>query len=141
MRQEIMGFGDDRMTVVHMHTICTSHQTDNHISTSSLNFYRPDALPDAQPTASKHYNSYNEELIHKPSIAVNVILEETKYSLKCNGFQVFPLALFPFIWPNTSIISQCMIQVQTAQLSNKCRNTVACHGAHEMTIFANSTFT
>jgi len=29
-------------------------QTDNHTNTSSLNFYRPDALPDAQPTVSKH---------------------------------------------------------------------------------------
>ena len=33
-----------------MQTICTSLQTDNHTSTSSVNFYRPDALPDAQPT-------------------------------------------------------------------------------------------
>ena len=38
----------------HMQTVCTSLQTDNHTSTSSLNFYRPDAVPDAQPTASKH---------------------------------------------------------------------------------------
>ena len=38
----------------HMQTICTSLQTDNHTSTSSLSFYRPDALPDAQPTVSKH---------------------------------------------------------------------------------------
>ena len=38
----------------HMQTICTSLQTDNHTNTSSLNFYRPDALPAAQPTASKH---------------------------------------------------------------------------------------
>jgi len=29
-----------------------SLQTGNHASTSSLNFYRPDALLDAQPTAS-----------------------------------------------------------------------------------------
>ena len=29
-------------------------QTDNHTSTKSLNFYRPDALPDAQPTMSNH---------------------------------------------------------------------------------------
>jgi len=29
-------------------------QTDNHASTSPLSFYRPDALPAAQPTASKH---------------------------------------------------------------------------------------
>jgi len=34
--------------------ICTSLQTDNHASTPSLSFYRPDALLAAQPTASKH---------------------------------------------------------------------------------------
>jgi len=33
-----------------MQTICTSLQRDNHTNTPSLNFYRPDALPDAQPT-------------------------------------------------------------------------------------------
>jgi len=31
-------------------TICTALQTDNHTNTSSLIFYRPDALPDTQPT-------------------------------------------------------------------------------------------
>jgi len=35
-----------------MQTICTSLQTDNHTSTLSLYFYRPDATPDAQPTVS-----------------------------------------------------------------------------------------
>jgi len=34
----------------HMQTICTSLQTDKNTNISSLNFYRPDALPDAQPT-------------------------------------------------------------------------------------------
>jgi len=29
-------------------------QSDNHASTQPLSFYRPDALPAAQPTASKH---------------------------------------------------------------------------------------
>jgi len=29
-------------------------QADNHASTPPLSFYRPDALPSAQPTASKH---------------------------------------------------------------------------------------
>jgi len=38
----------------HMQIICTSLQTDNHASTSPLSFYRPDVLPAAQPTASKH---------------------------------------------------------------------------------------
>ena len=33
--------------------VCTALQTDNHASTPPLSFYRPDALPAAQPTASK----------------------------------------------------------------------------------------
>jgi len=33
-----------------MQTICISLETDNHTNTSSLNFYRPDALPDAHPS-------------------------------------------------------------------------------------------
>jgi len=37
----------------HMQNICTSLQTDNHASTSPVSFYRPDALPAAQPTAMK----------------------------------------------------------------------------------------
>jgi len=39
----------------HMQIICTSLQTDNHASTSPLIFYRPDALPATQSTASKHW--------------------------------------------------------------------------------------
>ena len=35
--------------------VCTSLQTDNHASTPPLIFYRPDALPAAQPTTSKHW--------------------------------------------------------------------------------------
>ena len=35
--------------------VCTSLQTDNHASTPPLVFYRPDALPAAIPTASKHW--------------------------------------------------------------------------------------
>ena len=34
--------------------VCTSLQTDSHASTPPLSFFRPDALPDGQPTASKH---------------------------------------------------------------------------------------
>jgi len=43
-----------------MQTICTSLQTDNDNNTSLLNFYRPDALPDAQPTVSKHWRPWRE---------------------------------------------------------------------------------
>ena len=39
----------------HLQTVCTSLQTDNHTNTSSLNFCRPNALSDAQPTVSKHW--------------------------------------------------------------------------------------
>ena len=35
--------------------VCTSLQTDNHTSTHHSVFYRQDALPAAQPTASKHW--------------------------------------------------------------------------------------
>ena len=38
----------------YMQTIFTSLQTDNHTNSASLNFYRPNALPDTQPTVSKH---------------------------------------------------------------------------------------
>jgi len=48
----------------HMQTIYTSLQTDNHTNTSSVNFYRLDALPGAQPTVSKHYS-----LPHTASLA------------------------------------------------------------------------
>ena len=41
-------------------TICTSLQTDNHINTLSLYFYRPDALPDAQSTVSKYLRHTHE---------------------------------------------------------------------------------
>ena len=38
-----------------MQTICTLLQTDNHTNAPSFNFYRLDALPDTQPTVSKHW--------------------------------------------------------------------------------------
>ena len=34
--------------------VCTLLQTDNHTSTPPFCYYRPDALPAAQPTSSKH---------------------------------------------------------------------------------------
>jgi len=47
--------------------VCTSLRTDNHASTPPLSFYRPDALPAAQPTASKHWRPTLQRLmIHKP---------------------------------------------------------------------------
>jgi len=53
MKQEMIGWQWYQLN--HMQIICTSLQMDNYASTSSFSFYRPDALPDAQPTASKHW--------------------------------------------------------------------------------------
>jgi len=51
MKQEMMGWQWHYTIQI----IYTSLQTDNHASASSLRcFYRPYALPDTQPTASKH---------------------------------------------------------------------------------------
>jgi len=51
-----LGFGELGFGEVggHHTIICTLFKTDNHASTSSLTFNRPDALPDIQPTVSKH---------------------------------------------------------------------------------------
>jgi len=50
MKQETMWWQWQELD--HMQINCTCLQTDNHASTSSL--YRPDALPEAQPTVPKH---------------------------------------------------------------------------------------
>jgi len=50
MRQEMM---ESWNAVASAEPISTSLEIDNHTHTSSLNFYRPDALLDAQQTLSK----------------------------------------------------------------------------------------
>jgi len=49
-----------------MQTICTSLQTDNHTNTSSLNFYRPDALPVQQCQNTEKVNRNQYEFTHFP---------------------------------------------------------------------------
>ena len=41
----------------HMQIICILLQIDNHANTLSLDFYRSDALPDAQPTTPRHWET------------------------------------------------------------------------------------
>jgi len=53
LKQEMMGWQWHQLD--HMKITCISLQTDNHTSTSPVRFYRPDALPPTQPTASKHW--------------------------------------------------------------------------------------
>jgi len=52
LAQEMMGWQWHQLD--HMQIICILLHTDSHASTSPLSFYRPDALPVTQPTASKH---------------------------------------------------------------------------------------
>jgi len=48
--------------------VCTLLQTDNHVSTPPLKFfYRPDALPAAQPTVWKHWRLLGEIVPQKYS--------------------------------------------------------------------------
>jgi len=47
MRQEIMGFWEAVASAGSYANNCISLQAGNHNNTSSLNFYRPDALPDS----------------------------------------------------------------------------------------------
>jgi len=53
MKQEMMGW--QRHQLDHMQIICTSLQTDNHASISSIS-YRPDDLPDAPQSQSTEAN-------------------------------------------------------------------------------------
>jgi len=52
MKQETMG--SQWHLLDHIQIICTLLQADNNAGTSSLIFYRPDALPDTHPTVLKH---------------------------------------------------------------------------------------
>jgi len=60
-----------------MRTLCTSLETDNYPSTSSLNFYRPNALPDAQPTVSKYITGLKGRLVYFYVMTVISILRRT----------------------------------------------------------------
>ena len=64
--------------------ICKSAplQTDNHASTPPLIFYRPDALPAAQSTASKHWrhkhwNNFSQNMLCVKNIRLTCIKTQT----------------------------------------------------------------
>jgi len=62
MKQETIGWQWHQLD--HMQIICTSLQTENHAGTSSLTYYRPDALHDTQQTMSKHWR---QKFIYSPN--------------------------------------------------------------------------
>jgi len=67
--QEMMGW--ECYQIDYMQIICTWCQTDNHTNNSSLNFYRPDALPDAQPTVAKAQSTANMRLLHNLLLVIH----------------------------------------------------------------------
>jgi len=74
MKQEMMGWQWHQLD--HMQIICTSSlHTDNHASTLSVSFYKPDALPDVQPAASNHCSAGTD---HRLTAAAAAHLELMK---------------------------------------------------------------
>jgi len=57
----------------HMQTICILLWTDNHASTSSLNFYRPDAFPDAQTKLSEHWRHKYDRWINGQKTVLSLL--------------------------------------------------------------------
>jgi len=91
MKQVMMGW--QLHPIDHMQIICTSLQTDNHASTSPLNFYRLDALPDAQLTVSKHRRHCRKQFSkshHTQMLVSGHFSDERRYA----GVWIFFLGLF-----------------------------------------------
>jgi len=66
----------------------TSLHTVNHASTPPLSFYRPDALPAAQPTASKHRISTEIKLkAQTPTSALMLLVGRQKMHPACKKFE------------------------------------------------------
>ena len=69
----------------HMQIICTSFQTDNHTSASSLSTDKPDAIPDSQLTQNKHTNSYVRYETTMANTHSVITWEQNDMSLKCRS--------------------------------------------------------
>jgi len=69
--------------VDHVQIICTSLQNDHNTSTTSS--YRPDVVPNAQPTVSKHWK-HNETGMQNEVKAYTVALCEIKIRQMWNEF-------------------------------------------------------
>ena len=85
--------------------ICKSApHADNHTNIPPLSFfYRPDALPDAQPTASKHWR----QRLTKYSSYINLLYIHWPYAL-------FSLSSKLFFWLIFSILHSVLIQIFVA---------------------------
>ena len=78
-------------------TICKQSapcSTDYPTNNSSLSFYRPDALPAAQPTASKHWRHKEKEVKLKLELLRKVSFGWIKRTNKIRNFITMKLELF-----------------------------------------------
>ena len=87
--QEMIGW--QRHQLDHMQIICISLQTGNHANTSPLSFYRPDALPATQPTASKHWKQMCTHLCAQNSsnVAQCTFMSTSKVRFTFNQIHIF----------------------------------------------------
>jgi len=64
-----------------MQTVCTSLQTAKHTNTSLLNFYKPYAIPDAQPCQSTEGKSTQGKYKHKEiKNKIDILIKSTMCS-------------------------------------------------------------
>ena len=84
--------------------ICKSAHRSRQITTPAPHrsvFYRPDALPAAQPTVSKHWRQWHS--LQKQVVAATRLLPSPKWPLKLQGMSVLPVpvltAYFDFLHP------------------------------------------
>ena len=91
--------------------VCTSLQTDNHASTPPLSFYRPDALPVAQRTVSKHWRHCQlpnkaENINYLPDIPY-IFKKAWRYSIYIVSQKKRP----PFYFLNNSVKNQPILMI------------------------------
>jgi len=67
--------------------ICTSPKTDSHSSIPLLSFYRPEAIPDTQPTASKHSKC------NKKAVYIQYSMTTCLYQANKNAITIIILSL------------------------------------------------
>ena len=99
----------------HMQTICTSLQTDNHTNTPSHNFYRPDALPGAQPTVLKRCRQIALKANAPKFLLLTVTLIIISFPSNTHSFisgfycyfSAYPLLLFSFLFYTFWLLFPC----------------------------------
>ena len=122
-----------------MQTICTSLQTDNHTNTSSLNFYRPDALPDAKPTVPTICIAPKTSSVHQLTVSVEELFSFAKsecispVKLKISSSMQY----FNLITSELNSVMLCCILLSTQDIWFSSKESFTCSSAFSTTISSN----